>query len=458
MEHYFIVNTLISIAIITLITYGQGTHRANYWLTWLGMGSWFIPYSVIGNWLSARELAEPVILSSELGRTVSSAIQIMPKSLEFAFWLQLSLSVVCIVGMCLFARQWLDSYFWQRMLITSNTCKLQEHLTNQHQVPIYAADNVPSGMLIGWLSPKIIIANTLLTCVDKSLIELIICHEKTHLMRKDNWRLLLLSFVSCLFWWNPLVRKLVTKNKFYMELRCDQSTSLGFNNRYGKKAYVEGLAALVLAGQRTFSQAASINTLPTNTAPANAMVSSVVATQNENIARIKLLNQTRKITMTSKLAYAFITSMLLSMMALTVATTATATTLATVMTNHDVRVSEQAGDMGAEVEFNITVNDRSDPDHDNEYRYRVVLWTDFNQKSSIKVGDNFEFPFSIEDLGDNAKVNMEIVEYFGANKTVAKPVITFPYGEEGMIKISNPDVSMHSYQIKVAPVKTPMPQ
>ena len=83
---------------------------------------------------------------------------------------------------------------------------------------IYECDNIPSPFVMGILHPKIYIPFRL----GKSQQEYIIEHEQYHIFRKDHVMKMLAVFLTCIYWFHPLVWVSYILMIRDMEMSCDE--------------------------------------------------------------------------------------------------------------------------------------------------------------------------------------------------------------------------------------------
>ena len=504
MALYFLINVAVSLSILALLKFGNGTNKVNYYISCLGLLAWFIPYTWIASLLPNEVLVEPIIISQSFDTTTAPipAVKASGFSLE-QFVIYLAIAAL-LIGIALFFKQIVKAKAFNHSILHHSSFRFRQDLSEQYQVQVYSSDNAPSGMLLGFLSPKVVIASSL----PAQQLKLIISHEKTHLMRHDNYRLLVLEGIASLFWWNPLVRALIDKNKFLIEAICDETTSA----QYGLNKYVEDFAALILHNHK------ANNPLFYSTATSN---------KHNNMSRLKLLKENRKMTLKGKLVYTLTLSSILSAMVWN--TFAVASASNTSMLNKDVpkvsvsnkkqliaALEKMAGNQasfysdtsvlvvngeqqnktfinnlslndigsinvktGTITEFQITTNepnnkatqgvlvnfdlqikDRSDKDMEREVLANASMWVDFSQKASFKVNDDFKFNFKVSDLGgEQAFFDMEIVEVSGASEeVVSSPKMQMIFSQEGMIEIDNFETSPHAYAIKLKAERVVKPE
>lgn len=429
MENYFYISTAISLIVLILIKYGKATSNANYYLSSLAITSWFIPYSYMAELIPKEILIEPVVIAFSQISSASIGSSEQNHSFDLELWLKWGLWALISIGVLLLINRSISFIKWNNQVKNDSSLTLMSELSSKYQLPIYSVDKISSGLLLGIFNPVIIISKLI---TYPKHIELIIAHEKQHLVNKDNLRLMLLEIVECLFWWNPLVRKLINYNRFFIEARCDESTS----KEYGHSKYIEDLASLIL--------------LKHHDRPSN-LVCTATSNSKNNIARIKLLKEKREMTLRKKLTYTLI--------AFTTVTTMSWNTLATATSSESMQHSRAVqNQLGALVNFDILITNKKKGINEDTYHDKMMLWVTFDNKATFKVGEDFTVNFKANDLGESTFLEYELIESTQSNeKTVSKPKLTVDYGKEATIEIDNPQVSEYAYLIKAIPLKAQNP-
>jgi len=429
MENYLYISTAISFIVLTLVKYGKGTSNANYYLSSLAIISWFIPYSYMAELTPKEILVGPVVIAFSQVSTASVLSNEQNIYFDIELWLKYGLWALISIGVLLLINRIIRFVKWNNQVKNDSSLSLMSGLSSKYQLPIYSLNKVSSGLLLGIFNPVIIISKLI---TDPKHIELIVAHEKQHLANNDNLRLMLLEVAECLFWWNPFVRKLINTNRFFIEARCDESAS----KEYGHNEYIEGLASLIL--------------LKLHDKPSN-LVCTATSTNKNNIARIKLLKEKRKMTFRKKLIYTLI--------ALTTVTTMSWNTLATAINSELIQQTKvEQKQLGALVEFDATIMKKNIGNIEDTYQNKILLWVNFDKKATIKIGESFTVNFKAKDMGESVFLEYELIESILSNeKIVSKPKLTVDYGKEAIIEIDNPQVSDYAYLIKATPVKAPNP-
>jgi len=211
MDNYLSISFIISLLALTLIRYGQGSNTANYYLSAFAIVAWFIPYPLIASLIPTKVLLKPDIIAFTSLDITAQATTAPERIIDTNLWLSWGICILLFIGVVIFIQKIHRALQWQKKLRTEASLGYLAKLSNEHQVPIYQADSISTGLLLGIINPIVVISNKVKSNHHKALI---IAHEKQHLQSKDNIKILLLEMAACLFWWNPLVRKLVDINSF----------------------------------------------------------------------------------------------------------------------------------------------------------------------------------------------------------------------------------------------------
>ena len=433
MENYLYISVVMSFAVLAFVHYGKATSNANYYLSSLAIIGWFIPYALFAELIPKAALKEPIILAFSTISIKGAFSGDSVLSLDVNLWLKWSLVTLLSIGLILFIQRLITSVKWRNQLMNDASLTLLNKPTATDKLSVYSVSQVSSGLLLGIVKPVIIISNKI---TNPKHIALIICHETQHMRSFDNIRLLLLEFAECLFWWNPLVRKLVHVNRFFIEARCDENASKG----YGKSAYIEDLASLILTKHRDKDHEKP-----------SSFVCSASSNITNNIARIKLLKEMRKMTFIKKIAYTLI--------ALTTLTTMSWNTLATATTSETAQHNQSnQKQLGALVDFDAFITNNMEGDKQDIIHYQVTFWVNFDEDSSFKIRDDFTVNFTAKDLGESTSLQYELIKSIGSDKKiVSKPRLIVAYGEEATIEIENSQLGEFSYLIKATPTKSTNP-
>lgn len=117
---------------------------------------------------------------------------------------------------------------------------------------IYFADDIFTPMAVGIFRPRIYIPSG----IGETYLEYVICHEQTHIRRKDPLIKAVFFLITCLHWFNPLVWYAYHVFCGDMEMACDEMTvrELGYERR---DAYADALLALSSGKRMIFAMSPS---------------------------------------------------------------------------------------------------------------------------------------------------------------------------------------------------------
>ena len=142
----------------------------------------------------------------------------------------------------------IDNGHWQRVVRCSQSLGMhpapETRLARAHYGPA----------VFGLVEPILILPRGFFEDYSDQQQELMICHELTHLCRRDLLWNIVASFLRCLFWFNPLFRFCEQCYRADQELACDDAVIAG-RARADRKAY--GLALLSAVQSRSSAGVAS---------------------------------------------------------------------------------------------------------------------------------------------------------------------------------------------------------
>ncbi len=93
-------------------------------------------------------------------------------------------------------------------------------------------------MVIGVISPKIILPQHIVDTLSSSKVQAVMLHEQAHIDRYDLWISLFQKFIAAIFWWSPVIRYLDRKIHISRELACDARAAQILNSG---KQYAQSL-------------------------------------------------------------------------------------------------------------------------------------------------------------------------------------------------------------------------
>lgn len=430
MLDYFFINVVISTLVILICRITRPQLNFNYRLTTLALVCWLLPFSQLAIYIP-NEFADPIVLSSSLISAASENIQNLKHVESQLPWFTVGFYGLVFIGFIRFLWQ---LYRQQRWLIALRKDEPQQHLeqiSEQHGVPIYLVNMQEAGFLIGIFKPRIYMSQQI---TEEAQMELIIEHEKQHLRNKDNARLLFIKFIESLFWWNPLVKKLATLNYFYIEAKCDDAVS----QIVGHQAYTQGFAALLLNQNIKYK---------------NRWVTTISSTANQNIQRLKLLqdkesmNPIKKTVLIASLLSAFTIISIGSM----------AATHKSGLANTD---NSRDNTIGALVDLNYDIRTQTSEDGEIDKLIGTVqYWVNFGEtfRHDTTFGNILEI--TVKDNGDTANVIVNLIEVINdKEEIVATPELNGMFDQKLYIELDNKEVSKSGYSLIIKPAKAKIPE
>ncbi|GAA0106754.1 M56 family metallopeptidase [Paraclostridium sordellii] len=119
-----------------------------------------------------------------------------------------------------------DYYIYNVLEVQKSNLKIRKNIN------IYKLDGIYSPMIVGFFNPQIIIPNRDYTYNN---LHYIFKHELIHYKRKDNLIKLILTFVTIIYWFNPIIYLLKNHLLNQCELSCDELVVQNFTKNEVKE-------------------------------------------------------------------------------------------------------------------------------------------------------------------------------------------------------------------------------
>ncbi|WP_196141154.1 M56 family metallopeptidase [Aliikangiella sp. G2MR2-5] len=288
---YLAVNSLISLLVLLVVKRIQGQIDYRYYLTLFALIFWLIPIPYLktllpmeaqvtgANWLIPNvEITQPLTFVDNIETTSPVNLTLIAK-------------ILFSVGFLIFVFELIRHFLWKNSLKQEQCGTLT--INSPEKIKVNLSKKISSAVLIGWLNPTIWM-NPRFSA--KQYMDVIVTHEITHLESHDNIKLLLLTLVKSLFWWNPLVRLLVKEIHFLIEASCDRKAS----NKLGSSKYLTALSEIMLQTTRSKPQ----------------LSSSMASSTHTNLKRIQIIKENPQMDTTRKITYMFTLTFSLALFAL----------------------------------------------------------------------------------------------------------------------------------------------
>ena len=312
MSTYFIINLLITLLSgLSLFLLTDAPARSRFYVAVFTLSCWLVPWPLLqlaadisSAYLPFNIVFELKNIIPDLRQAEQNLAPVAATSLDNFSWPSIGAitqwfwPVTLLIGLSLFSRDLLNFYLLQRQWLQSskpnNALWHQAGFKAQH-CDIRTMHDCGPGMATGLLKPVIWInqqqqnSNTLHT---------ILLHELTHIRQHDPLWLWLLNLLSCLLWWNPIVRWLCRYSARQIELSCDEQCQ----QLLPKGRYQQHLIELTLWANQ---QRKKLSTLAEKSMP---VVLEMSSTKAFNLQRIQHLNKETPM----KLRYGIVLAALLS--------------------------------------------------------------------------------------------------------------------------------------------------
>jgi len=175
--------------------------------------------------ISSQELLTVEVLPSELEvkATSSDVYWHVPESV---------ISTISPILLALMAL-WFIGIIWRTLILATrlfNSHKLSLTLTEQRQISLYnhsdkltiwLSDKCSSPMVLGLVSPKIVIPSALFSKLNQDQLIHVVLHERAHIERRDLIAKTVQEIIAITFWWSPILRPLNKQIHLARELSCD---------------------------------------------------------------------------------------------------------------------------------------------------------------------------------------------------------------------------------------------
>lgn len=227
-----------------------------YGLTWLAERGWPGTRRWRGFWLAsvaaslfpllvllipAQSLPDPVISFPDLlagGEMLQAGTPdgvAMPAPLDTVTLLcALWMVTVLVVGLWQYLRTWVCNYRLQRWVALAPTPMQAHQLSPQRRqqllryqrhtgIAIRITERQCSPFVVGLWQPTLVISHAAAEVLTPAQFSLMVRHELTHVARRDTWLMLLSQLLQSLFWFNPVLHRLLTKLHWAVEASCDSA-------------------------------------------------------------------------------------------------------------------------------------------------------------------------------------------------------------------------------------------
>ncbi len=156
-------------------------------------------------------------------------------------WSEILVSTCFVVGLCIFVWQLYCIIRLHREVkgLSTVKCPMIQKLFKKckenmgENITLLESETIYSPVLLGLCHPKILLP---VKKMQEQHLEYIFAHELTHLRRNDLWWKALLTPLTILYWWNPLIYIFNAQFETVLEYSCDEEV-VKFRSREERKCY-----------------------------------------------------------------------------------------------------------------------------------------------------------------------------------------------------------------------------
>ena len=223
-------STLVAVLIFLLIPlFRNNSARIRYGL-WLAASLKFlVPFFLIatlGRMVFVQTIPTDSMAVVTRVRSVAEPFSIAsPVAVAERFpWLPILLGMWLLGAVCIFA-VWIARWHGLQAAV-----RAARPLAFDLPIPVKSANRMQEPGLVGILRPVILLPEGIIDRLSRTEIDAILTHELCHLRRRDNLVAALHMFVSCIFWFHPLVWYIGGRLIEERERACDEEVLEGEGN------------------------------------------------------------------------------------------------------------------------------------------------------------------------------------------------------------------------------------
>jgi bla regulator protein blaR1 len=238
---------LSALASVCLALLPNAPSGLRFWIAVAGLAAWVVPWPLIEIAVSFDGGREWWAAPLAHARAAAGSLAVAPPfggpyPLDFIAWI---VGAAFAAGAAWFAvdcvRTRAATRFWRRESLDGETLRtLLPAGLRDTSAEIRVVPDSPFAAASGYFRATIWIGGELR---DRDTQAAALLHECWHVRRRDPLRILLLTAVRRVYWWNPLVAKLAAEATLMIEAACDRNCA----QELGTPHYVERLAQMMLA-------------------------------------------------------------------------------------------------------------------------------------------------------------------------------------------------------------------
>ncbi|MBB6520888.1 M56 family metallopeptidase [Pseudoteredinibacter isoporae] len=357
---------------------------------------WCLPWPYFSDLFSVSSMQLVSQQQIEASTVLLAAKSIQVNSLSADEYLFSSLVLLMGLGFLLYLAQLYQHRQFCRDALSH--AKNDLSLEQRYGGEILRVKTLRSAMLIGFWKPVILLPSR---AENEQALEFMIQHELVHRKHKDHWRVAILSLLQSLFFWNPLLRLLINKQRNFIEARCDAQVAAK-----NPGAYRETLSRMAL-------QAGGFD-MSCSTAMGNLMW------------RLKRMESESVQKKATALNVGFLV-LLLTMLSLTV----------TGLLGSSQVLALSSDDAGAVVELKMEMSWSSEGMADSSVSDSKI-WLHYDEAFELSFDNDFQMHLTLtKKEDDTVLISTKLLKLNKGSELLMEPQLLVLMGEEAVIEIGN---------------------
>ncbi len=222
MTSYLLTNVGLSMLVLTgLLLLRTAPPRPKMWICLAAVVAWCVPWPALSAIWESNELFVQYVRIDGLQTLPNTAADFAPLAPVVSVPLESVIIGAAVFGLLIFmvrlvAHRTRQTAMHKESKVVPDAWR-RVGLANQ-TVPVRVVNDLDNALVSGFFRPRIWIGRSQL---ENPALGSILQHELLHIRQHDNFVLLVITLLTDIFWWNPLVRVLTSQARRYVELSCD---------------------------------------------------------------------------------------------------------------------------------------------------------------------------------------------------------------------------------------------
>ena len=136
-------------------------------------------------------------------------------------WIGILFGLIWVSGIVLYSLKLIQSFIYSKKLMKS-ALQLPTSTACSDFAKVVTSNQAVSPMVLGFANPVIVIPNYLTEEASKEYLRGVIAHEEHHILQRDIWFSLCEAIIQVIYWWNPILTRIISKIHLFREIICDE--------------------------------------------------------------------------------------------------------------------------------------------------------------------------------------------------------------------------------------------